>query len=96
MCSLWWSSPLELWGYGLVHIVPPMGLQAPFISFGPFCSSSMLSLMVGCKHPPLYFRHWHSLSGDSNIKYLFASKIVPGTDNYIRSPGVVVSGLPFL
>jgi hypothetical protein len=28
----WWFSPWELWGYWLVHIVvPPMGLQTPFL-----------------------------------------------------------------
>ena len=25
----WWFSPWQLWGYWLVYIVPPMGLQTP-------------------------------------------------------------------
>jgi hypothetical protein len=54
-----WFSPWELWGYWLVHIVvPPMGLQNPFSSLGPFSSSyigdPVISQMVGCEESPLY------------------------------------------
>ena len=48
-------------GYWWVHIVvPPMGLQTPSSSLGPFSNSSIgdpgLSPMDGCEHDePLYF-----------------------------------------
>jgi len=56
----WGFSPWELWGGGLVgwYCCSSYGVANPFSSFSPFSNSStgvpMPSLMVSCKHPPLY------------------------------------------
>jgi hypothetical protein len=52
--------PRSSGGYWLVHIdVPPMGLQTPFSSLGPFSSSFIGNLVLcpmdDCEHPLLYF-----------------------------------------
>jgi hypothetical protein len=50
----WWFSPRELWGYWLVPIVPPMGLQtpsAPWVlslapSLGTLCSVQWMAVSI--------------------------------------------------
>jgi hypothetical protein len=50
----WWFSPRELWGYWLVHVVPPMGLQAPSApwvlslapSLGTLCSVPWIAVSI--------------------------------------------------
>jgi hypothetical protein len=73
----WWFSPRELWGYWLVHIVPPMGLQttsAPWVLslaslLGNLCLVQWMSVNIHfCTCQVL-----QSLSGDSYIRLLSAS-----------------------
>jgi hypothetical protein len=55
----WWFSPWELWGVLVGWYCSSYGAAKPFSSLNPFSSSSIvypvLSLMVGCEHPLLYW-----------------------------------------
>jgi hypothetical protein len=51
----WWFSLWELWGVWLLYIVFPMGLQTPLPSPNSSIGVPMLSPMVGCEHPHLYW-----------------------------------------
>jgi hypothetical protein len=61
----WWFSPWEPWGYWLVHIVPPMGLQtlsAPWVLSLPLPLGTLCSVqwLYFCKNIFIrYFLHLH-------------------------------------
>jgi hypothetical protein len=96
-----WFSLWELWGYWLVHIVPPMGLQTPSapwglslaLSLGTLCSVQWMAVSIHfciCQAlaEPLRRQQYQALVS----KHLLASPIVSGLGNCIwdGSPGGTV------
>ena len=69
--SGWWLIPWELWGYWLVDIVVPMGLQNPSAPCVFFSRASIgdpvLSQMDGCEPPLLYLSGTGRISRETAI-----------------------------
>ena len=64
-------SPWELWGYWWFRLFFLLWGCKPFSSLGPFSSSAIgdpvLSPLVGCEHPPLYFSGTGKASQETDI-----------------------------